>query len=187
MFEGLKATWARRQALKAVRQRTVRPWRRDPASRRVLFVLPVDEASAKAAWRFIERFELHPKQVIPVVPSGEVTYAPFQFIGRVHSLRSKDVNRVGLPSKAFSAKLWAEEPDVAFCLTPAFDVAAALLVGASPATFRVGFFSEEAEPFYDLMVSRQGDEAFASALDTLLKALRRIEPPVLAVPADGPA
>lgn len=183
MIEELRQAWARRRLLRAVRRRTVAPWSPDPAQRRVLCVLPTETEAAKAAWTFVLDLGLTPEQVVPVVPTGEIAYAPVQYIGRVHSLNAKDLTRLRLPNKAFRQRIWSLGPEVAFCLDPALDLAGALLVGASPARFRIGFFTEWAEPCFDVMVAAGTD--LESGLRTLRRTLERIEPAVLALPASS--
>lgn len=182
MFDALKNRLARRRALKRVRERTVRPWHLNPGARRVLVVLPAGEAAAQEAWRFVKSLKLPPNQIIPVVLSGEVTYVPAEYVRYLKRLEGSDLGRLGLPTAAFAEKVWGEKPEIAFCFAPTFDLAAAYLVGASPAQFRVGIFSEEADPFFDLMIAPGA--SIASAFVSLRETLRRIEPPVLAL---GPA
>ncbi len=177
MLDAIKSRLAARQALRLIERRTVRPWAADPGARRALVVLPAAELEAKEAWRFVKALGIPSRQVTPVVPSSLVAYAPADFIGRVKRLDDKALGLLGLPKSAFADGLWEPAPDLAFCLTPEFDLAAATLVGASPAAFRVGLYDEAAEPFFDLMIAR-GD-SFASALGALEQALRKVEPPVV--------
>ncbi len=182
MLDAIKSKLARRSALKLAERRTVRPWASDPAQRRVLVVLPEQEIEAREVWRFIKTLGISPRQITPVVPSSLVSYAPADFIGRVKRMDEKALNLLGLARQEFAADLWNTEPDLAFCLTPTFDLAAATLIGASPAAFRVGLYDKTAEPFFDLMVA--GGDSFNGTLLALRKTLASIEPPVLAVPPD---
>jgi hypothetical protein len=182
MLEAAKQALAYREALKHARRRTVRPWDPDPSKRRVLVLLPTDEDEARAAWRFVQSLGVAPRLITPVVPDVAVTYVPVEQIGRVHRLEGKGLGMLALPKKEFAAAVWADPPDVAFCLIREPDPAALYLVGASSAAFRAGFHGARAEPFFDLMVS--GGESFAASLASLRSALARIRPPVL--PMDGP-
>ena len=183
MFDAVKARLARRRALKQAERRTVRSWARDPATRRVLVVLPTGEEAAREAWRFVKSLGLSPKQLIPVVLSGEVTYVPAEYIRALRRLEEGDLDRIGLPKAAFAEEVWGEQPDVAFCLIPTFNLAAAYLVGASPAPFRVGMYAEEAEPYFDLMIAPSS--SLASAFDALRTTLAHVDPPVLALGPTG--
>lgn len=178
MFDAAKAKLARRSALKQVERRTARPWTEDPAARRVLVVLPTGE-EAREAWRFVKSLGLTTRHLIPVVLAGEVTtYVPAEFISRVIRLEADDTNLIGLPKQDFTQRVWTENPDVAICLASSFDIASAVLIGASPAPFRVGFYDDEADPFFDLMVAPSSSST--SSYEALAEALRRISPPVLA-------
>lgn len=183
MFDAVKARLARRSALKQVQRRDVRPWANEPAARRVLVVLPTGE-EAREAWRFVKALGLPPRQITPVVLSGEVTtYVPAEYISYVIRLEDGDLNMIGLPKQDFTQRVWDTNPDVAFALAPTFDLASAFLVGASPAPFRVGLYAEDADPFYDLMVAP--GPSSTSVFSALRKTLRRISPPVLALDPAG--
>lgn len=177
MFDAAKAKLARRRALKHVGRRVARPWARDPAERRVLVVLPSGSEDAHEAWRFVSSLGLPAARLTPVVLTGEVTFVPAEYISRLVRLDDEHIGSLGLPKPAFAARVWDPSPDVAFSLAPTFDLAAAYLVGASPAAFRVGVYDEEAEPFFDLMVA--SGAGIGSAFASLRAALARIEPPVL--------
>jgi hypothetical protein len=179
MFDAVKAKLAWRGALKQVQRRDVHPWTKGPAERRVLVVLPTGE-EAREAWRFVKSLGLAGRRVIPIVLAGEVTtYVPAEYISHVIRLEDDDTNLVGLPKREFTQRVWKEQPDVALCLAPTFDIASAVLVGASPAPFRVGFYEDEADPFFDLMVTPSASST--SSYAALREALRRISPPVLAL------
>jgi hypothetical protein len=183
MLDVLKARLARRSALKQVRGRTAQPWTEDPAARRVLVVLPTGE-EAREAWRFVKALGLPPRQITPVVVAiGEVTYVPAAYISYVVRMEGDDLNLVGLPKRDFARSVWEAAPDVAFSLAPTFDLASALLVGASPASFRVGLYDREAEPFFDLMIAP--GPSSTSMLSAMRDTLRRISPPVLDLGPSG--
>jgi hypothetical protein len=177
MFENLKNHLAWRRALKLVRNRPVRPWHPDPSLRRVLLVLPAAEVDARPAWRFVNRLGLKPEFTLPVVPTGEIAYAPVEYLGRVVSLHASDLGRTGLPKKAFRQRVWEFDPDIALALTTPVNLPAAVLVGASPAAFRVGFSAPDIDPFFDLMVAGDGIEGGIRALE---QSLSHIDPPLIA-------
>lgn len=184
MFDAVKARLARRSALKQVQGRTAQPWTKEPAARSVLVVLPTGE-QAREAWRFVKSLGLSPRQITPVVvATGEVTYVPAEYVSYVIRLEEDDLNLVGLPKQDFARRVWETSPDVAFALAPTFDLASALLVGASPAPFRVGLYDEAAEPFFDLMIAP--GPSSTSMLAAMRDALQRISPPVLDLGPSGP-
>jgi hypothetical protein len=184
MFDAAKARFARHRALKQVQRRSVRPWTTDAAHRRVLVVSAAGDERARDAWRFVASLGIPASRVIPVVLSGTVTHVPAEYVTRLLRLDDEHRDFAGLPNKEFVRRVRDEAPDVAFSLTPTFDIAAAALVGASPAPFRVGVYAEEAEPFFDLMIAPGG--SLARAFESLRETLRHIDPPVLALaPAGG--
>jgi hypothetical protein len=184
MFAGLRQRWAWRAALGRVRRRTPRPWHPDPTLRRVLLVLPADYATAKPAWRLVERLALPQEQALAVLSGVDVGAVPVAYLSRVRPLTDQEIGRIGLPKREVLREVWAFDPDVAIDLAGPDDLAAALLVGASSAAFRIGPASPALEPFFELMVAFSDDPgAPAHALE---QVLARIEPPVLPHPSGGP-
>lgn len=177
MLDAAKSALARREALKHIRRRSVRPWDPDPAKRRVLVILPTEQEETKEAWRFVKALGVSHRQITPVVPGDTaVTYVPVEYIGRVHRMEAKHLGLLGLPKGEFAEAVWGSEPEVGLCLTPEPDLASDYLVGASPATLRVGLHERRVEAFYDLMVT--GGASFEATLLALREALQRIDPPV---------
>lgn len=178
MFEDLKDRLAWRRAHKLVARRRVRPWDSPPSERRALIVMPGEERHARQAWQFVESLQLDPSRALVIVPTGEIAFAPMSFMGRVRTLDEQQMGRLGLPDTAFLQGAWQFEPEVALCLMTPFDLPAALVVGAAPAAFRIGFFDERAEAFFDLMVS--AETGLEGGLAALGRALVKIQPPILA-------
>lgn len=184
MLDAARSALARREALKHIRRRPVRPWAADPAQRRVLVVLPAGQEETKEAWRFVKALGVPHRQITPVVPGDTVvTYVPVEFIGRVHRMEPKHLGLLGLPKGEFAEAVWRDAPDVALCLTPEPDAASAYLVGASPAALRIGLHEQLGEAFYDLVVT--GGASFEATLLSLREALQRIEPPVFPFAPDA--
>jgi hypothetical protein len=178
MFDNVRDGLAWRRAHKLLRKRKPRPWLSPPSERRVLLVLPAAERQARTAWQFVESLDLDPNRTLPVVPTGEIAFSPMSFLGKVKPLEPADLGRLGLPRKDFLRMVWQFEPDVALCLTSPFDLASAVLVGASPAAFRAGLSDESGEAFFDLIVGESND--YDSALHLLERTLRSVSPMVLA-------
>jgi len=178
VLDALKRKLAYRHACKAVLHRAVPEWPERPQDRRVLVLLPEAEADLRAAWAFVKTLDLHPTHLIPVSLRDGVAYVPDAFAGAVFTVGTKQRDWRGLPQKVISDALWTQRPHVALDLSPGFDLAAAYLVGASPARFRVGFFSDEGEPFYDFMIAQT--DGYASAVESLRTYLASVVPPVLA-------
>lgn len=178
MFDALKERLAERIVRRRIAKREVRPWPSSPSRSSVLLVLPVEAEAASVAWRFVERLRLSRERVLPIVPTGEIAYAPVEYIGRVVALNPEDIGRVGLPKRQFLKRVWSFNPDVALDLSSPDDLGAALIAGGSPAAFRVGLAGEGRDPFFDLMVGPA--ERPAEAFHALEQVLQQIHPPVLA-------
>lgn len=178
MLDGLRARLGRWVALRHVRRRRPLAWSADPASRRVLLVLPAEAEALEAAWRFAEGLGLEAGRVTAVTTAEAVAYAPAAFVGQVRALGP--VGPLGLPKRRAAEAVWAEDPEVALCLAAGGDLAAAYVAGASPAAFRVGLHGEGLEPFFDLMAGSAG--SYEGALGVLAEVLGRLEPPALAAP-----
>lgn len=183
MIETLRENLAWRRARKLLARRGARQWRANPADRRVLILLPSEERLARPAWEFIESLNLNPAHTLPIAPHVEVAFAPARLVRRVKPMGPDHVGRLGLPKKAFLREVWSFEPDVALCLASPFELGGAVLIGASPAAFRVGFFDERAEEFFDLMVGVSS--YYEAGLNKLSDVLWRMAPPILARPAQA--
>lgn len=177
MFEALKEKMAWNRALKLTRRRVMRPWNSDPGKRRILLVLPSSGADARLVWQFILEIGLEPRYTLPIVPAGDIAYAPVDFLGRATSFNHTNIDRIGLPNKELRHKIDEFAPEVAVSLAHQPNLPAAFMVGASSAAFRIGFgSSEEVEPFFDLMIDSTSME---KGLSTLRNALAMISPPIL--------
>lgn len=175
MLDALRHSRARRAALAAASTRQAFPPEARLNARRVFAVLPVAEDASddaqREAWTFLSTLDLSPGHIVPVVFGRDVG-APDRFAGSVLHIGEKSLDWRGLPRTAVSEALWTQRPDVAIDLSQTFSVAAAYLVGGSPAGIRIGLDpSPEAAPFYDLVVT--------GGAEGLRRALKQIEPPVL--------
>jgi len=176
MIDNLRDRLAWRRALKMVRRRQPKAWTSAPTERRVLLIVPAGTEESRAAWRFVDRLNLDPERTLPIVPTGDIAYAPVEFLGRVRVVNRSDFGRLGLPRKSLVAEIRGFEPDVAMYLNPEFHLSYAILVGASMAAFRIGFQAESADAFFDLMVDGKDPGSGFRALD---QALARITPPII--------
>ena len=177
MLDPLRQRLGYRAALRAARGRQPVIETRPLVERRVLALLPPEERDLRAAWRFLKTVDVPRSRMVVAVTAGAVAYAPDAFAGSVATVGDKERDWRGLPRRALAQKLWAPGPHVALDLSPAFDLTAAYLVGASPARFRIGLYSEAGEPFYDLLLAPT--EGYEAALGALRGYLDAIEPPVL--------
>lgn len=177
MFDDFKNKLGYRKALRAVRKRTVAAWRESLRDRHVLIVLPTDADESRELWKFVTAIAAAPQQFHVVSTTEGISYCPVQFIGQIRVLGEKDLGWTGLPSKKLAQEIWAHQPDVAIDLHRHANLAAMYLVGASPARFRIGFWSEEAEPFFDVLFNPLSDQHVDST--QMQRYLEQITPPVL--------
>ncbi|MDX1438309.1 MAG: hypothetical protein R3284_00250 [Rubricoccaceae bacterium] len=178
MFEQIKERQALRKASRAANTRAIVGTTHDVHQARVLVVMPDDETRARAAWRLILDVDTPRRNLLPVALDDRIAYAPDAFAGHVRLVTSKELDWWGLPKKDVAQEIWGHSPDVAIDFSHPFNIAAAYLCGASPAHFRIALHSEEAEPFYDFLLSPQHD--LGTAYDAAKAYLEAIDPPVLA-------
>lgn len=171
MFEAARRRFARTAALDAVAHRQV------GRGSSLLVALAPDEDQQRAAWAFLSDLNLPPSSIHAVVMGDRVAYAPDAFAGHVQTLGETVQDWRRLPRRTALEPIWAQAPSVALHLADSGDLSAAYLVGASPASVRIGPHEPEDEAFYDLMVVDRGD--VASRIVALRRMLAQITPPVL--------
>ena len=177
MFEAFKEKLAWNRTLKLTRRREIRPWNSDPGKRRTILVLPSSGADARLVWQFVLDIGLEPQNTLPIVPAGDIAYAPVDFLGRAASFNHTNITRLGLPNKELREQIDAFAPEVAISLAQQPNLPAIFMVGTSQAAFRIGFgSSENLEPYFDLMIDSTNME---KGLETLRNALSIISPPIL--------
>ena len=179
MLDALRRSRALKAAHQAVAARRAHAPEAAPEARRLFAILPeaedASDRSQRDAWAFLTSLDLAPGRIVPVTLGRDVG-APDRFAGSVLHITDKELDWRGLPRRVVAHGLWTQRPDVALDLTGTFTLAAAYLVGGSPASVRIGLDpAPEAAPFYDLVVTG-GPEA-------LRRALGQIEPPILPVRA----
>lgn len=163
-----------------MRQRTVQPASRSARRRSVLLVLPQDAEGQHATWELVKRVDLEVDSIRPVGLGSTGVGVPDAFAGRVRVLSDADLDWRRLPKLAFCADLWAGDLEVAINLADPGHLAASLLVGASPASVRIGRHHADRELCYDLMI--QGEATASDSAVALGRLLRRVDPPILPIP-----
>lgn len=175
MFDAARKRMARTAVLAAAAERQVLRGRSQTTT--LLVALTSDEAQQRTAWGLLNDLDLPPSEISVVVMGDRVAYAPDAFAGHVKTLGESEQDWRGLPKRSEVEALWARTPDVALHLSDRDDLGAAYLVGASPASVRIGPYDLDNEPFYDLMVFDDGD--VASRVAALRHVLSQVTPPVL--------
>lgn len=163
-----------KKALMMVTQRQPLPPPADGRAQKMLVVLPHDGTDQERAWRLVKALDVRPEDLNIVSVSDAPVTAPSSFIRRVRYLRSGDMSMTGLPKRKFLDEIWDDGPRIAIDLNRTFHLPAALIVGASPAAQRIGFFDERADPFYDCLLVPE--QSTAQAITVLKEYLAMISP-----------
>lgn len=166
-----------RLALFRVQRREKRPLRAPLERRRVLVVLPTEQPYHEAAIALVRQIELEPDRVTLVWSGEEAPELPEEYADRRYRLVPDDLTMLGLPDRATREALHEPYPDVSIDLTAGFSMPQASLVGLSPATYRIGLYSSEAEPFRDILFRSRS--SFESAVNSLRSLLYEFDPPLL--------
>jgi hypothetical protein len=109
---------------------------------------------------------------------------PPAFLHTIRPVAEGDLGRIGLPKREVLREIWDFDPDVAIDFARPDDLAAALLVGASTAAFRIGPAAASLEPFFEVMVAFTDDPG--APAHALGQVLNQIEPPILPLQGPGP-
>lgn len=166
-----------RLALFRVQRRERRPLRSPLDRRRVLVVLPSQPDLHDPALGLVRQFELDPSQITLVWTGERRPELPDDLAGREFELGPEDVTIFRLPDRRTRESLLEPYPDVGIDLSSGFSMPQASLVGLSPATFRIGLYTSEAEPFRDILF--QSRSSFESAMSSLRGLLYEFDPPLL--------
>ena len=176
MIEAFRRRMALRDARAAVARRSPRPLPPAPTDRTLLVALPPDDETLHDAWELISRIHLPDRRLVLVQTADEIGYTPDRFAGAVRHVGPDARDWRRLPAAKERESVWGREPDLALNLAPPSDLAAALLVGASPAALRVGFHERSHEPFYDLMIRQLPGDSGVAPVE---RVLRQLAPPIV--------
>ena len=77
---------------------------------------------------------------------------------RLITYSNEHINRWGLPYKSFLEIVFSSQPDAAIDLNLDFDPVSATIVQQSNAPMRIGFYTEESEQYYNILIDRKGSD-----------------------------
>ncbi len=77
---------------------------------------------------------------------------------RLITYSNEHLNRWGLPYKSFLEIVFSSQPDAVIDLNLDFDPVSATIVQQSNAPLRIGFYTEESEQYYNIMIDRKGSD-----------------------------
>ena len=152
------------------------PLRSPLESRRVLIILPEQPAYYGSAVALARQIELEPAN-LTLVWTGEKPELPEELRDRAFQLSADDLTLLRLPGSRVREALLEPYPDVGIDLTTGFSMPQASLVGLSRATYRIGLYAAEAEPFRDILFRSRS--SFESAVSSLRSLLYEFDPPLL--------
>ncbi|CAN5568745.1 hypothetical protein BH23BAC4_BH23BAC4_14040 [soil metagenome] len=166
-----------RMAERAVRKRPTRTWEANASARRVLVIMPNHPEHEVDAWRFIRKLDLPIANLTLLGEPGAILSPPSKFGDVVVRLEASDFNMLGLLRRQAVGKAWASPPDVTLCMRRDLAPWAAHVAGAAPGAFRIGWYSDEAAPYFDIMV--KSGSHYGEGIDLLAETLPNISPIVL--------
>lgn len=145
--------------------------------RRVVVVMPraedTESTAQREAWAFLSSLDLAPNHIVPLVFGRDVG-TPDAFAGGVLHVRDGDLDWRRMPKRVVTEAVWTRRPDVAIDLSDGFNLAAAYLIGGSPAGVRIGTNSDpEAALFYDLVIT--------GGPRSMSRVLAKLDPAVLPI------
>ena len=77
---------------------------------------------------------------------------------RLITYSKEHVNRWGLLHKSFLEIIFTSQPEAVIDLNFDFDPISATIVQKSNAPMRIGFYTEESEKYYNILIERKGNE-----------------------------
>jgi len=77
---------------------------------------------------------------------------------RLITYSNEHINRWGLPYKSFLEIVFSSQPDAVIDLNLDFDPVSATIVQQSNAPMRIGFYTEESEQYYNILIDRKGSD-----------------------------
>lgn len=87
---------------------------------------------------------------------------------RLITYSNEHINRWGLPYKSFLEIVFSSQPDAVIDLNLDFDPVSATIVQESNAPMKIGFYTEESEKYFNILIERKGS-------DYLEKGFRNIQ------------
>jgi|TARA_B100001079_G_scaffold269475_1_gene281767 hypothetical protein len=77
---------------------------------------------------------------------------------RLITYSKEHVNRWGLPHKSFLDLIFTSQPDAVIDLNLEFDPFTVAIAQHSNAPMRIGFYTEEGEKYYNILIKRKGSD-----------------------------
>ncbi|SVC45326.1 uncharacterized protein METZ01_LOCUS298180 [marine metagenome] len=144
--------------------------------RRFMIILPEHTTESDLAKRFIYsmRNALGPSGVDQMRILGPAVVGNLMNLGDFHDFilySETDLNRWGLPGKELMWTCQRIQVDAVLDLNQVFAPVSATLCEKISAPLKVGFYSEEGEGYFNIMVRRQGEELAESGFKEIFQIL----------------
>lgn len=148
---------------------------RDPISN-ILVILPKNPEHSAMARIFIQSLQnaVGPKgrmQVRFVTMRQNLEYIDASINDRLITYSNEHVNKWGLLNKSFLEIVFSSKPHAVIDLNQEFDPVSASIVQYSKAPLRIGFYMEEKEKYYNVLIDNKDDNFMDKGLQNIQQLL----------------
>jgi len=131
----------------------------------LLVLLPKTEEQSRVARLFIQSLQnaMGPQgriQVRYIVKRRNLEYVDPSINDRLITYSDEHVNRWGLPEQSLLEIIFVSRPEVVIDLNFEFDPISAAIVQQSGAPMRIGFYNEENEKYFNILIERKESDYF---------------------------
>ena len=129
----------------------------------LLVLLPKNPEHSRMARIFIQALQnaIGPEgriQVRYIAMRRNLEHVDSSINDRLITYSKEHVNRWGLLHKSFLEIIFTSQPEAVIDLNFDFDPISATIVQKSNAPMRIGFYTEESEKYYNILIERKGSE-----------------------------
>ncbi|MFQ6677689.1 MAG: hypothetical protein ACE5D0_05145 [Fidelibacterota bacterium] len=128
-----------------------------------LILLPKSPESSRAARMFTQSLQnaIGPQghiQVRYIAKRINLEYVDTAINDRLITYSDENINRWGLPEQSLLKIIFVSKPEVVIDLNLEFDPVSATIVQQSAAPMRIGFYNEENEKYFNILIDRNENE-----------------------------
>ena len=168
--------WKKLRAIKNVGSKTMSLSTHGRSALRFLIILPEHTTESELAKRFI----LAMRNALGPVGKSQIRILGFANVGNLINMEGfhdflffteADLNRWGLPGKELNWACQRIQVDAVLDLNQAFAPISATICSTVNAPLKVGFFSEEGDQYFNVMIQRHGTELMESGFKEIFQIL----------------
>lgn len=142
----------------------------------LLVLLPKKPEHSLVARMFIQSLQnaIGPEgriQVRYIAMRRNLEYVDSAINDRLITYSNEHLNRWGLPQKSFLEIIFTSQPDAVIDLNLDFDPISATIVQKSKAPMRIGFYTEESEKYFNILIDRKGSEYLEKGFQNIQQLL----------------